>query len=108
MSYRIRPELSVLSNERFEMTKREIVLKISEETDIRQADVKVVVQRMLDHVIAALSNGETVELRNFGVFKVRLRKPRIGRNPKTGATVPIPERKIVSFKVGLVMKRKVK
>lgn len=90
------------------MTKRDIVLKISEETDIKQIDVKTVVQRMLDHIITALSDGQAVELRNFGVFKVRSRKPRIGRNPKTGATVPIPERKIVSFKVGLVMKKKVK
>jgi nucleoid DNA-binding protein len=49
-----------------------------------------------------------VELRNFGVFKVKARKSRIGRNPKTGTTVPIPERKVVTFKVGMVMKHKVK
>ena len=90
------------------MTKKEIVLKISEETEIKQVDVKTVVQRMLDHVIAALANGDTVELRNFGVFKVKSRKSRIGRNPKTGQTVPIPERKVVSFKVGMVMKKRVK
>ncbi|MCX5677502.1 MAG: integration host factor subunit beta [Candidatus Omnitrophica bacterium] len=90
------------------MTKKEIVLKISEETNIKQIDVKVVVQRMLDHIVAALANGETVELRNFGVFKVKSRRSRIGRNPKTGAVVPIPERKVVSFKVGMVMKKKVK
>ena len=90
------------------MTKKEIVLKISEETNIKQIDVKVVVQRMLDHIVAALSSGETVELRNFGVFKVKSRRSRIGRNPKTGAIVPIPERKVVSFKVGMVMKKKVK
>jgi DNA-binding protein HU-beta/integration host factor subunit alpha len=90
------------------MTKKDIVLRIAEETNIKQIDVKVVVQKTLDHIINALSKGETVELRNFGVFKVRSRRPRIGRNPKTGETVPIPERNVVSFKVGMVMKKKVK
>lgn len=90
------------------MTKKDIVLKISEETNIKQIDVKAVVQGMLDHIVAALSNGDTVELRNFGVFKVKSRRSRIGRNPKTGAVVPIPERKVVSFKVGMIMKKKVK
>ena len=90
------------------MTKKDIVLKISEETGLKQIDVKKVVQRTLDHIVDALSKGHVVELRNFGVFKVKSRKSRIGRNPKTGATVPIPERKVVSFKVGMVMKKKVK
>ncbi len=90
------------------MTKKEIVLKISEETNIKQIDVKIVVQKTLEHIITALSGGETVELRNFGVFKVRSRRSRIGRNPKTGQAVPIPERKVVSFKAGMVMKKKVK
>ena len=90
------------------MTKREIVLKIAEETDLKQLDVKKVVQGALDHITAALTRGETVELRNFGVFKVKSRRPRIGRNPKTGVTVSIPERKVVSFKSGMMMKKKVK
>jgi DNA-binding protein HU-beta/integration host factor subunit alpha len=90
------------------MTKRDIVLKIAEETDVKQIDVKKVVQKALDHITLALSRGDTVELRNFGVFKVKSRKPRLGRNPKTGETVPIPERKTVSFKAGMVMKKKVR
>lgn len=90
------------------MTKKDIVLKIAEETGLKQIDVKQAVQRTLDHITAALSKGETVELRNFGVFKIKVRKSRIGRNPKTGTTVPIPERKVVAFKVGMVMKQKVK
>ena len=90
------------------MTKKELVLKIAEETDLKQIDVKSVIQKTLDHIIDALAKGETVELRNFGVFKVKSRKPRIGRNPKTGASVPIPERKTVSFKLGMVMKKKVR
>ena len=90
------------------MTKKDIVLKIAEETNVKQIDVKKVVQRTLDHIVEALREGNTVELRNFGVFKVKARRPRIGRNPKTGTTVPIPERKVVSFKAGMVMKKKVK
>ena len=90
------------------MTKKEIVLKIAEETGLKQVDVKKVVQKTLDGITATLAKGETVELRNFGVFKVRSRKPRVGRNPRTGTIVPIPERKVVSFKAGMVMKKKVK
>jgi DNA-binding protein HU-beta/integration host factor subunit alpha len=89
------------------MTKKEIVLKIAEETQLKQIDVKKVVQRTLDHIIESLTKGETVELRNFGIFKVRSRRSRVGRNPKTGVTVPIPEKKVVSFKSGMVMKKKV-
>ena len=90
------------------MTKKEIVLAIAEETSLKQLDVKKVVQKTFDHIIDALAQGKTVELRNFGVFKVKSRKPRIGRNPKTGTTVPIPERKVVSFKAGMIMKKKTK
>lgn len=90
------------------MTKKDIVLKIAEETGLKQVDVKKTVQRTLDHIVDALRAGQAVELRNFGVFKVKSRRPRIGRNPKTGDTVPIPERKVVSFKAGMVMKKKVR
>jgi len=89
------------------MTKKEIVLKISEEADLKQIDVKKVVQGVLDNIVEALTKGETVELRNFGIFKVKSRKPRVGRNPKTGVAVPIPEKRIVTFKSGMIMKKKV-
>ena len=90
------------------MTKKEIVLKIADETDIKQIDVKLVVQKALDAIIESLSKGDTVELRNFGIFKVRSRKGRMGRNPRTGENVPVPEKKVVAFKPGMVMKAKVK
>ncbi|MCX5668126.1 MAG: integration host factor subunit beta [Candidatus Omnitrophica bacterium] len=89
------------------MTKKDIVIKIAEDTELKQIDVKRVVQRTLDHIVGALSRLETVELRNFGIFKVKSRKSRVGRNPKTGVTVPIPEKRIVSFKPGMVMKKRV-
>ena len=89
------------------MTKKDIVMKIAEESGLKQIDVKLVVQKTLDHITNAVAAGTTVELRNFGVFKVKTRKPRIGRNPKTGVTVSIPERKVVTFKSGMIMKNKV-
>jgi nucleoid DNA-binding protein len=89
------------------MTKKDIVIKVSEDTGLKQIDVKRIVQRTLDHIVEALTNGETVELRNFGIFKVKSRRSRVGRNPKTGVTVPIPEKRIVSFKSGKIMKKRV-
>ena len=90
------------------MTKKDIVLKIAAETGVKQIDVKKVVQRTLDHIIASLEQNETVELRNFGVFKVRQRRGRLGRNPRTGQEVPVPPKKVVVFKPGLLMKGHVK
>ena len=89
------------------MTKKDIVIKIAEDTELKQIDVKRVVQRTLDHIVEALTRAETVELRNFGIFRVKTRKPRVGRNPKTGVTIPIPEKRIVSFKPGMIMKKRV-
>ena len=89
------------------MTKKDIVMKIAEETGLKQIDVKLVVQKTLDHITDSVAAGKTVELRNFGVFKVKTRRPRIGRNPKTGVTVSIPERKVVTFKSGMIMKKRV-
>lgn len=90
------------------MTKKDLVLKIAEETKVKQIDVKKVVQRTLDLIIEALVKGEKVELRNFGVFKVKSRKGRTGRNPRTGVTVPVPPRKVAVFKAGMVMKSRLR
>ncbi len=90
------------------MTKKDIVMKISNETNLTQIDVKKIVQRTLDSILEALERGETVELRNFGVFKVKNRRGRLGRNPRTGQEVQVPEKRVVVFKPGLVLKSKVK
>lgn len=89
------------------MTKKDIVLKIAEESDLKQIDVKKVVQKTFDAIVDALAKGERVELRNFGVFKVKSRKARLGRNPKTGQEVPVAPKKVAVFKPGLIMKAKV-
>ena len=90
------------------MTKRDIVLKISTKTGIKQIYVKEVVQQVFDTIFEALKSGKNIEIRNFGVFKVKKRRSRIGRNPKTGEIVPVPERNTVVFKPGLEMKKYIK
>jgi nucleoid DNA-binding protein len=90
------------------MTKKDIVMKVATDTNLTQIDVKKIVQRTLDVVVESLEKGETVELRNFGVFKVKQRRGRIGRNPRTGDEVPVPEKRVVVFKPGLILKHKVK
>lgn len=90
------------------MTKKDIVLKVSDETALKQTEVKKVVQKTFDYIVEALARGEKIELRNFGVFKIKQRKSRTGRNPRTGQAVPISPRKVVVFKPGLEMKNKVR
>jgi nucleoid DNA-binding protein len=92
----------------FLMTKKDIVLKITDSTGIKQVDVKKIVQKTFDVIVDSLMQGEKVELRNFGVFKIKERRARLGRNPRTGQSVPVPPRKVVIFKSGLEMKQKVK
>ena len=89
------------------LTKKDIIMKIAEETSLKQIHVKLVVQKTFDKIIEALNKGQTVELRNFGIFKTKVRKGRMGRNPRTGEEVTIPNKKIVSFKAGLEMREKV-
>ena len=83
-------------------------MKVSNDTNVAQIDVKKVVQKTLDAIVESLERSETVELRNFGVFKVKSRRGRIGRNPRTGEEVQVPEKKVVVFKPGLILKHKVK
>ena len=90
------------------MTKKDIVLKITDMTGIKQVDVKKIVQKTFDVIVDSLVRSEKVELRNFGVFKIKERRARFGRNPRTGESVPFPPRKVVVFKPGLEMKQKIK
>ena len=87
------------------MTKRDLVMRIAKETGLVQQDVFAVLQKTLDYIVESLAKGESVEFRNFGVFEVRIRKSRIGRNPnKPTHVVTIPTRKVVKFKMGRIMK----
>ncbi|MFH1441937.1 MAG: HU family DNA-binding protein [Candidatus Omnitrophota bacterium] len=90
------------------MTKKDIILKVSDDTNLKQIDVKKVVQKTFDCIIESLIRGEKIELRNFGVFRLKQRRSRTGRNPRTGEVVPVPPRKVVIFKPGLEMKKMIK
>lgn len=90
------------------MTKRDLVVRISEETGLVQQDVLNVVQKTLDYIAEAVAKGTKVELRNFGVFEVKIRKARVGRNPNApAADVRIPPRAVVKFKPGKEMREAV-
>jgi nucleoid DNA-binding protein len=90
------------------MTKRDLVVRISEETGLVQQDVLNVVQKTLDYIAEAVAHGTKVELRNFGVFEVKVRKARVGRNPNApAADVRIPPRAVVKFKPGKEMREAV-
>ena len=90
------------------LTKRNLVTRISAETGLTQMQVFDVVQKTLDYISDALSKGDKVELRNFGIFEVKTRKARVGRNPNRPETdVPIPARSTVKFKAGKEMRGEV-
>ncbi|MFO1458007.1 MAG: HU family DNA-binding protein [Verrucomicrobiota bacterium] len=90
------------------MTKRDLVVRIASETGLIQEKVQEVVQKTLDYISEAVTQGKTVELRNFGVFEVKVRRARIGRNPNLPEKdVPIPPRAVVKFKPGKEMRESV-
>ncbi len=90
------------------MTKRDLVVRIANQTQLNQQDVLDVVQKTFDTITNELAAGRSIEFRNFGVFELKKRRPRLGRNPKSPKkTVQIPERVVVKFKPGKTMKNKV-
>jgi integration host factor subunit beta len=88
-------------------TKKDLIERIAEQTNQSRSAVKRTVQAFLDHVIQELSRGHRIEFRDFGVFEIKDRAPRIARNPRTDQRVPIPARKTVRFKIGKLMQQAV-
>ena len=88
-------------------TKKDIVKRIANKLNLSQADTKKTVQGMLDEIVEILASEGRLELRGFGVFKVKQRAERKARNPKTGEEVIIPARKVVTFKPGKRLQEKV-
>lgn len=83
------------------MTKNDLIKKLQEDLKTYSLkDVTYVVNIIFDSMIEAIKRGERIELRGFGSFEVRERKPRMGRNPKSGAQVKLQERKVPFFKTG--------
>jgi integration host factor subunit beta len=82
------------------MTKAELVDNVAEKVNLTKKQTEVVVNILFNSITEALSQGDKVELRGFGSFRIRRRNPREGRNPKTGDAVHIPAKKVPFFKAG--------
>ena len=101
--------MSSHANDNPTVTKRELATRVrlamKPELKLHQSQVTEVISETLDAIRDSLANGKTVELRNFGVFKIETRKQRIGRNPKKpGVDIQIPERSVVKFRAGKELK----
>jgi len=86
------------------MTKRELVIRVANKLGMTQSDVSKIIEGTFDTISHSLASGQRWELRDFGVFEVKTRASRIGRNPRTGDQVPVPERRVVTFRPGKRMK----
>lgn len=88
-------------------TKRDLVKRISAETNTPRPVVRQIVQQMLDDIVDELAQGHRLEFRDFGVFETVRRKPRVARNPRTGLAVHVPAKMVAHFKQGRIMKQRV-
>lgn len=86
------------------MTKAELVERVAGGSSLTRKEAEVVVQAVLDSIVHSLKSGTKVELRGFGSFRLRNRAARIGRNPKTGAKVHVPAKRVPYFKPGKDLK----
>ncbi len=86
------------------MTKADLVKKISAETGIIRKDTATIVDTFLDAIKDSLQEGKHIEIRGFGTYKLKIRRPRMGRNPKTEEPVPVPERVVPTFKFSRAFK----
>jgi integration host factor subunit beta len=89
------------------MTKSQLVQYLmGQASHISQKDMALIVDTVFDSMIQALESGDRIELRGFGTFEVRVREPRVGRNPKSGSKVSLGIRKVPFFKAGKELKEK--
>lgn len=86
------------------MTKRELVIEVASKLRLTQNEVSTIVQETLDTITDVLVEGQRLEIRNFGVFEVKERDARIGRNPRTGEEVPISKKRVAAFRPGKALK----
>jgi integration host factor subunit beta len=80
------------------MTKADLIEGVSRAVEMSRKDSEVIVETVFDSIVRSLRSGDKIEIRGFGSFRTRERKPRVGRNPKTGARVEVPAKKIPYFK----------
>ncbi len=89
------------------VTKKDLIDGVVESTKEKRVAVKTIVQEFLNLIVEELGNGHRIELRDFGVFEVKRRAPRVAQNPKTLAKVEVPAKSSVKFKAGRLMKERV-
>lgn len=86
------------------MTKAELVEEVARNTQLTKKHAEIIVNTVFESIVDSLKDGEKIELRGFGSFRIRERGSRIGRNPKTGARVDVPSKRIPYFKPGKQLK----
>jgi integration host factor subunit beta len=86
------------SQQENKMTKAELIKDVSRVVEMSRKDSEIIVETIFDSIVKSLKAGDKIEIRGFGSFRTRQRKPRIGRNPRTGARVGVPAKKIPYFK----------
>ncbi len=90
------------------MTKSELIERLAgQHSHIPAKAVEDAVKEMLEHMAATLADGERIEIRGFGSFSLHYRAPRVGRNPKTGSKVQVPEKHVPHFKAGKELRERV-
>jgi len=89
------------------ITKKELIDRITENTQVKRLLVKATIQNFLDELISELGKGNRLEFRDFGVFEVKERAARTAQNPKTLEKIQVPAKRTVKFKMGRIMKKKV-
>ena len=82
------------------MTKADLIDELAKVANLTKKESETIVNTIFDRIMDALTKGDKVELRGFGSFRIRRRRARRGRNPKSGISVSIPAKKVPSFKVG--------
>lgn len=97
-------ETSELAGKPGVMTKAELVDEVARTIQVTKKQAETIVNVVFDSIVDSLRNGEKIELRGFGSFRLRSRKSRTGRNPKTGEKVEVPSKKIPYFKPGKELK----
>jgi integration host factor subunit beta len=80
------------------MTKADLIEDVARAVEMSRKDSEVIVETIFESIVKSLRNGDKIEIRGFGSFRTRQRDARVGRNPKTGARVDVPAKKIPYFK----------
>ncbi len=99
--------MNILRSRPTNTTKQSLVNKVAETTGLTQADIKIAVEQLLSTISDILCTGKSIEIRGFGTFYSKKRKPRPARNPKTGEVIPLLERYVPLFKFSSDIKKSV-